>query len=102
LSKCRFYLIYWKFDADGTGTQMSKAELQNPTLFLSEGGTGKIQQVNQLDLNDSFKTLGIHKTISGNQSNQIALMAQKSNDYARGILSVNISNFEAWTGLFTI
>jgi hypothetical protein len=102
LSKCRFYMIYWKFDAEGNGIQMSKEELQNPNLLLSEGDTGRMQQVDQLDLNDAFKTLGIYKTISGDQSDQIASMTKKSNDYARGILSVNISNFEAWTGLFTI
>jgi hypothetical protein len=38
-----------------------------------------MQQVDQLDLNDSFKTLGIHKMISGNQSYQIASMTLKSN-----------------------
>jgi hypothetical protein len=41
-------------------------------------------------------------TISGNQSVQIAEMKKKSDAYARGILSVNVTHFEAWTGLFTI
>jgi hypothetical protein len=29
-------------------------------------------------------------------------MKQKSDSYARGILSVNVTNFEAWTALFTV
>ena len=41
-------------------------------------------------------------TISGNQTAQIADMKKKSDDYAKGILSVSVTNFEAWTGLFTI
>ena len=29
-------------------------------------------------------------------------MKKKSDDYAKGIISVSVTNFEAWTGLFTI
>jgi hypothetical protein len=64
LDKYRLYLVYLKFDADGAGTLMSKAELKAPTLLLTEGDTKALQEVEQLDLHDSFKTLGIHKTIS--------------------------------------
>jgi hypothetical protein len=68
LSKCRFYIIYWKFANDGSGTMMSTTELDTPSLLLTEGKTHMLQEVKQLDLDDAFKTLGIHKTISGNQS----------------------------------
>ncbi len=81
---------------------MSKADLQLPVLNLTQGDTGILEPINQLDLHDSFKTLGIHKTISGNQTQQIKEMKKKSDAYARGILSVSVTNFEAWTGLYTI
>jgi hypothetical protein len=81
---------------------MSKAELRTPRLKLTEGNTDRLQKVQQLDLHESFKTLGIHKMTSGDQSDQKTAMKKKSNDYARGILSVNVTNFEAWTGLFVI
>ena len=102
LSKCRFYIVYWRFDHDGIGHMLSKDELSNPPLLLTEGNTGNLREVDQLDLLDSFKTLGIHKTVSGDESAQISAMQQKSDAYARGHLSVNVTNFEAWTGLFTI
>jgi hypothetical protein len=102
LGKCRFYIIYWTFDANGTGRMMSKAALKNPSLVLMEGDTNSLETITQLDLNNVFKTLGIHKTISRNQSVQIEEMKKKSDNYARGILSVNVTNFKAWTGLFTI
>jgi hypothetical protein len=81
---------------------MSKDELKAPTLLLTEGDTKALQEVEQLDLHDSLKTLGIHKTISGNQADQISTMKHKSDAYARGILSANVTHFEAWTGLFAI
>jgi hypothetical protein len=48
-------MSYWKFDTDGNGRMLSKAELQTPSLLLTEGDTGNLQQVNQLDLNDHLK-----------------------------------------------
>jgi hypothetical protein len=102
LEKCRFYIVHWKFNANGIGSMMSKAEMRTPTMLLTEGDTGSLQKVDQLHLDESFKTLGIHKTISGHQGKQITEMKTKSDACARGILSVNVTNFEAWTGLFTI
>jgi hypothetical protein len=102
LDKCKFYIAYWKFDCSGQGSLMNKEELQTESLALTEGNTGQVQAVGQLNLHDSFRTLGIHKTISGNQAVQIAEMKRKSDAYARGILSVNVTSFEAWTGLFVI
>jgi hypothetical protein len=102
LEKCRFYIVYWKFNADGRGSMMSQAEMNTPTMLLTEGDTGRLQEVKQLDLDDAFKTLGIQMTISGNQSVQISEMKRKSDEYARGLLSVNVTPFESWTGLFSI
>jgi hypothetical protein len=77
LDKCRFYLVYWKFDADSAGTFMSKDELKAPTLLLTEGDTKVLHEVEQLDCHGSFKTLGVHKTISRNQADQISTMKKK-------------------------
>ena len=49
---------------------MTKAELEAPPMLLTTGDTGKLQEVQQLDLHDPFKTLGINKTISGDQQSQ--------------------------------
>jgi hypothetical protein len=95
LKKCRLYIVYWQFDANGKGTMMSNEELNNPPMLLTEGDTGRLQTVQQLDLDNPFKTLGIHMTIGGSQQAQITAMKTKSDAYARGILSVNVTNFEA-------
>jgi hypothetical protein len=102
LDECKFYVAYWQFDDMGQGSLMSNQDLQTPSLQLTEGDTGQLQEVHQLDPNNSFKMLGIHKTISGIQDIQIATMQKKSDTYARGILSVHVTPFETWTGLFVI
>jgi hypothetical protein len=102
LTKCRFYMVHWKCIPDGRGQLLSKAELDTLMLLFTEGQTGMFQEIKQLDLDDPFKTLGIHKTISGNQTVQIEILKTKSDAYARGILSANVTKFETWTGLFII
>jgi hypothetical protein len=49
-----------------------------------------------------FRTLGTHKTISGDQTEQIAKLTEKSNNFAKGILASATTPFEAHTGYFTI
>ena len=56
LSKCRFYIMHWKFGTDGRGKLLSKAELDTPKLLLTEGQTGTLSEIQQLDLDDPFKT----------------------------------------------
>jgi hypothetical protein len=53
-----------------------------PRLLLLLEDTGTMQEVEQLDLSDSFKILGIHKTISEDQTVQITEMKKKSDTYA--------------------
>jgi hypothetical protein len=46
--------------------------------------------------------LGIHKTISGDQTDQIAILTEKSNRFGKGITASSATPFEAWMGYFTI
>jgi hypothetical protein len=46
---------------------VTAAEQNFPLFNLSEGNTGRGCTVPQLDCQESFRTLGIHKTISGDQ-----------------------------------
>jgi hypothetical protein len=45
LSKCKFYIAYWTFDADGVGRMLTKDELDTPPLLLTEGDTGNLQTI---------------------------------------------------------
>ena len=77
---------------------MSKTELDASPILLTTGDSGRLQEVTQLDLDEPFKTLGIHKTVSDFQKAQVTEMKRKSGAYAGGILSVSVNHFEAWTG----
>jgi hypothetical protein len=102
IDKCRYYTIQWKFGASGKAKLTTKAEMHQPPFILTTGNTGTSVRVRQLDCDQSFRTLGIHKTISGDQTEQIAILTEKSNNFAKGILASATTPFEAWTGYFTI
>lgn len=81
---------------------LTSAKLNLPPFRLTEGNSGACVTVPQLDCNDSFCTLGIHKTISGNQTQQIAILCYKSDSVTKGIFASAVNPFEAWTGYFTM
>jgi hypothetical protein len=102
INKCRYYIIQWEFGLSGNAHMVTAPQQQFQSFLLSEGKSGHNVQVPQLDCNDTFRTLGIHKTISGDQSEQIRLLKEKSNNFGKGILASSANGFEAWMGYFTI
>ena len=102
IDKCRYYTMQWKFGESGKAKLITKAEMHQPAFMLTTGNTGTRVRVRQLDCDDAFRTLGIHKTISGDQTEQIAKLTEKSNNFAKGILASATTPFEAHTGYFTI
>jgi hypothetical protein len=88
---------------NGNSVRQDKAAEQDTPLFqLSKGKTGTSVTVPQLDCDEAFRTLGIHKTISGDQTKQIKILHEKSDAFAKGILASAVTPFEAWIGYFTI
>jgi hypothetical protein len=81
---------------------LTAAELDLPAFKLTEGDSGDYITVPQLDCDDAFRTLGIHKTISGDQQAQIKILKEKSDLFAKGITASAANAFEAWTGYFTM
>ena len=102
INKCRYYVIQWKFGSTGASKMVTASEAGFPAFRLTEGNTGNYVTVPQLDCKESFRTLGIHKTIAGDQTEQIRVLTERSNNFGKGILASATTPFEAWTGYFTI
>jgi hypothetical protein len=81
---------------------VTAAESNFPPFRLTEGNSGTHALVEQLDCKDSFRSLAIHKTISGDQTEQIQILKEKSDNFGKGLLTSAVNTFEAWTGYFTI
>jgi hypothetical protein len=82
---------------------VTAAEANFPIFHLTEGkNIGQSAKLDQLDCNHSFRTLGTLKRISGDQSEQIRILWEKSDNGGKGITASSVTKFEAWTGHFTI
>jgi hypothetical protein len=102
IPKCKCHIIQWKFGSSGKAKIVTAAEANFPVFHLTEGNTGQSAIVDQPDCTDSFRTLGMHKTILGNQSEQIRILREESDNCGKGIIASSVNKFEAWTGYFTI
>jgi hypothetical protein len=102
IKKCKYYLVQWQFCASGQARMVTAAEANLPPFRLTEGNSDNHVIVDQLDCQDSFRTLGIHKTILGDQTDQIKILKEKSDNFGKGLLASLVNAFEAWTGYFTI
>lgn len=81
---------------------VAASEQQFPLFTLTEGNSSCVVQVPQLDCAEAYRTLGIHKTISGDQTEQIRILQEKGDNFGKGVLASSANAFEAWTGYFTI
>jgi hypothetical protein len=73
LTKCFYYILYWKFDKEGAPTPMTKEELEanevNITIHDEESNT--ITIIQHYDCDKAHRTLGLYKTLTGNQAEQL-------------------------------
>jgi hypothetical protein len=66
---------------------VSNSEAVLPAFRITEGDTGGHVTVPRLDSKEAFRTLGMHKTIEGDQSEQIQVLTKRSNNFGKGILA---------------
>jgi Reverse transcriptase (RNA-dependent DNA polymerase) len=79
LSKCFFYILSWKWDKKGNGIPQTISEQHNGlTIDLDRDNKTNIL-LEQKEVWNSHKTLGVYKCIDGNESDQINYLTTKSN-----------------------
>jgi hypothetical protein len=70
LTKCFFYLLYWKFNDDGMPTLTSKTEISHKCM-LYQGNETEPTEIEQKDCSEAHKTLGVMKAPNRSQAGEI-------------------------------
>jgi hypothetical protein len=72
LTKCFYYILQWKLDDEGVPSHTSKQELEDIGVEIEILEIGKDQptEIKHLDCEVAHRTLGVYKTITGNQQKQ--------------------------------
>jgi hypothetical protein len=94
LTKCFFYMLYWKFDEDGMPTLTPKAEIPHK-LMLYQGNETEQTEIEQKDCSEAHKTLGVMKAPNRSQVGQIQKLKAKCDEHATAILSNSVTNSDA-------
>jgi hypothetical protein len=98
LKKCFYYILSWKRDKNGTATPERKEEQQIEQLELKL--TTKIEpvKITQREVNESHKTLGTHKCIMGDETEQYKVLLEKSNGILTLAENSQFKRQQAWMG----
>ena len=99
LTKCFYYILQWKFDEEGVPSHTSKQELEENGVKIAIQEIGKDQptEIKHLDCDEAHRTLGIYKTITGNQQEQKKQTSQKSETISRAVGASHFTRKQAKT-----
>jgi hypothetical protein len=87
LTKCFFYIMYWKFSADGITSLTKKAQLPHQ-LMLQQGNKQEPTESDQKDCSEPHKTMGVTKAPDRSQTGKIDKLTRKCNAHAMAILRI--------------
>ena len=80
LSKCFFYILHWTFDEEGNPHPMTKTELEahGVSISIKETGQESATTIKHLDCKTAHRTLGLYKSPTGDQTEQLEKIQEKS------------------------
>lgn len=107
LAKCFLYILAWKFNKFGDPINLTKQEMSdivNTNINITDSETGTTISLEHKDVWEAHRTLGAWKTISGDQSEQIKVLKEKSNRLALQTKLGQLTRFQArraYTSIYT-
>jgi hypothetical protein len=100
LTKCLFYVSFWRFDSEGRASLIPKNEL--PPLLLSSGSSPSHVPVIQYNSDQAHKYLGNHMAPNFQMKTAYSHLLVSSNHFARRLAASPISRRDAWIAYFAV
>jgi hypothetical protein len=100
ISKCKFVIYNWKYDEIGTRKLIREKSIGQITIKDSE--TGKDMQINEIDVTEPYKLLGIQMAPANNQQGNITSMQERCEKMKKLIKTANLPPKEMETCLYSI
>ena len=99
LTKCFYYILHWQFDDEGIATPTSKEELEKlgVKILIKENEDDEPTEIRHLDCDTAHRTLGLYKSITGNQTMQIQRLKERSENISQSVASSSITRSQATT-----
>jgi hypothetical protein len=100
ISKCKFSIMTWTFDHQGTAT-IHKPE-QNHTFAIIDSETKAQQLITEILPQEPYNLLGIPMALDGNSKAQTQQLLEKSQKCIKTWRKCNLNHWEAQLGLQSI
>jgi hypothetical protein len=97
ISKCKFVIITWNFDKNGTAQLHIEKEPNQLTIIDSETNTE--QNIEEISADTNYKLLGVEMSITGNFNAQIKTLKEKITKYTTMFTRTKLTTSETRTGL---
>jgi hypothetical protein len=96
MTKTFYYLLSWEWDKYGNPTPQSIAQQPNNHIRINLRPDGEVPQyIEQRKVFNSHKTLGVFKTLCGNENDQIYHLKNKSDNMATRLFAGQINRRQA-------
>ena len=94
IKKCHWIMMAWQW-VEGRAYLMSSAECPGK-LFLTSGASQELEEVPRLEPGTSYRTLGVHISVTGSMKHAITLYRRKSEEYAGLLRTSNLNRCETY------
>lgn len=97
LTKCFYYILSWKFDAEGHATPMTIKEQRQycDQICVSNGTEQDNIIIQQKEVSTAHKTLGCYKAIDGNEDAEVKYLKNRSDDFGHSLKNATLSRKQA-------
>lgn len=102
LSKCFYYLLAWKFNKEGDPTPMTMAEIPHTPIQVYDKDAQKLVKIDQMEVIDAHRTLGVYKTVVGQEKCHYDYLQEKSDKYATTTAVARLTRRQARVAYSTI
>jgi hypothetical protein len=99
IPKCNYYVMQWRFNNQGNPALDRSVQTE---MHLKSGNGHTTVTLQNDSVKAAHKTLGTWKSAPRDQLKQYDILFQKSNEYARTILSSPLTRRETWTAYYAV
>jgi hypothetical protein len=101
LSKCLYYIFRWKYLPDGSAVLKTPQEIGHQ-IHLLDHATNTSQEIEHRPCTKAHRTLGVLLCPDDNDNEEYQRLLQKSDRFARSIMTSNFTPEETWTAYRSI
>jgi hypothetical protein len=102
LSKCLYYILFYKFEPDGTPRMESVTNMGDDLVSLTSGQAPIPNNIEHRDCSKAHRTLGMWPTPNGSAQTQFRESFSKSKRFSQGVIKAPMSRHEASTAYWTM